>query len=44
MPELTDAAMRRTDDNYSAWADFKAWMDVAFRPRGAGRYRGRAPR
>ncbi len=30
MPELTDAAMRRTDDNYSAWADFKAWMDVAF--------------
>jgi hypothetical protein len=29
-PELTDAAMRRTDDNYSAWADFKAWMDVAF--------------
>ncbi len=30
MPELTDAAMRRTDDNYAAWADFKAWMDVAF--------------
>ena len=30
MPELTDAAMARTDDNYSAWADFKAWMDVAF--------------
>jgi hypothetical protein len=30
MPELTDTAMRRTDDNYSAWADFKAWMDVAF--------------
>jgi hypothetical protein len=30
VPELTDAAMRRTDDNYSAWADFKAWMDVAF--------------
>ncbi len=29
-PELTDTAMRRTDDNYSAWADFKAWMDVAF--------------
>ncbi|HEX4177117.1 MAG TPA: hypothetical protein VHY57_01720 [Rhizomicrobium sp.] len=29
-PELTDAAMRRTDDNFSAWADFKAWMDVAF--------------
>lgn len=30
VPELTDAAMQRTDDNYSAWADFKAWMDVAF--------------
>ena len=30
MPELTNAAMARTDDNYSAWADFKAWMDVAF--------------
>ena len=30
VPELTDAAMRRTDDNYSAWTDFKAWMDVAF--------------
>ena len=29
-PELTDAAMARTDDNYSSWADFKAWMDVAF--------------
>ncbi len=30
MPELTDAALRRTDDNFSAWADFKAWMDIAF--------------
>ena len=30
MPELTDAALQRTDGNYSAWADFKAWMDVAF--------------
>jgi hypothetical protein len=30
VPELTDTAMRRTDDNFSAWADFKAWMDVAF--------------
>ena len=29
-PELTDAAMARTDSNYSAWSDFKAWMDVAF--------------
>ncbi len=30
VPELTDDAMRRTDGNFSAWADFKAWMDVAF--------------
>ena len=30
VPELTDAALRRGDDNYSAWSDFKAWMDVAF--------------
>lgn len=30
VPELTDAALRRTDDNYSAWSDFKAWTDIAF--------------
>lgn len=30
VPDLTDDAMRRADDNFSAWADFKAWMDVAF--------------
>jgi Beta-galactosidase len=29
-PELTRAAMRRTDGNFGAWSDFKAWMDVAF--------------
>ncbi len=29
-PELTDQALRRTDDNFAAWADFKAWMDLAF--------------
>lgn len=29
-PELTDAAMRRTDGNFSAWSDFKAFMDGAF--------------
>ncbi len=29
-PELTDAALSRTDDNYSAWSDFKAFMDVSF--------------
>gem|GEM_PF-735512 len=30
MPMLTDAALRRTDDNLSAWSDFKDWMDEAF--------------
>jgi hypothetical protein len=29
-PLLTDAALSRGDDNFSAWSDFKAWMDVAF--------------
>lgn len=29
-PELTDAALRRTDANFAAWSDFKAWMDTAF--------------
>ena len=29
-PETTRQAMRRDDDNFAAWADFKAWMDVAF--------------
>jgi hypothetical protein len=29
-PMLTDAAIQRTDGNFSAWSDFKAWMDVAF--------------
>jgi len=29
-PELTDAALRRTDGNFSAWEDFKAWSDAAF--------------
>jgi hypothetical protein len=29
-PEITLQAMRRTDGNFAAWADFKAWMDVAF--------------
>jgi len=29
-PELTDQALARTDANYAAWADFKAWMDIAF--------------
>ena len=30
VPELTDAAIGRVDGNFSAWADFKAWMDVAY--------------
>ena len=30
MPMTTDEAMQRGDDNFAAWADFKAWMDVAF--------------
>ena len=29
-PMLTDAALARTDANYAAWGDFKAWMDLAF--------------
>jgi hypothetical protein len=30
LPMTTDEAVKRTDENYSAWADFKQWMDVAF--------------
>lgn len=29
-PMLTDAALARTDANFAAWNDFKAWMDTAF--------------
>ncbi len=29
-PELTGAAMARTDENFAQWSDFKAWMDEAF--------------
>ena len=29
-PETTDDAMHGLRDNFAAWADFKAWMDVAF--------------
>ena len=29
-PELTTAAIERGDENFAAWSDFKAWMDVAF--------------
>lgn len=30
LPETTDEAMMRTDDNYSSWSDFKEWMDIAY--------------
>jgi hypothetical protein len=30
MPRLTDEAVRQRGENFSAWADFKRWMDVAF--------------
>jgi hypothetical protein len=30
VPMTTNEAMKRTDDNYSAWADFKEWMDIAY--------------
>jgi hypothetical protein len=30
VPMTTAEAMKRSDGNYSAWADFKEWMDVAF--------------
>lgn len=29
-PPTTHQAMQRTDDNYTAWADFKTWMDISF--------------
>jgi len=29
-PMTTDQAMARSDDNFSAWADFKDWMDESF--------------
>lgn len=30
MPMATDEAMKRNDDNFSAWADFKEWMDSCY--------------
>jgi hypothetical protein len=29
-PETTRETMRRTDDNFAPWSDFKAWMDTSF--------------
>ncbi len=30
IPETTDQAMKRQDENYSSWSDFKEWMDIAY--------------
>jgi hypothetical protein len=30
MPMTTDEALTRADENFSAWADFKEFMDIAF--------------
>ncbi len=30
VPMTTDQAMKRDDGNFSAWSDFKEWMDVAY--------------
>jgi Beta-galactosidase len=30
MPMTTDAVLNQPHENFSAWADFKMWMDVAF--------------
>jgi beta-galactosidase GanA len=30
VPMTTNEAMKRTDDNYSAWADFKEWINIAY--------------
>ena len=30
VPMMTRDAIKRTDQNFAAWADFKEWMDVAF--------------
>ncbi|HKF71296.1 MAG TPA: alpha-amylase family protein, partial [Stellaceae bacterium] len=30
VPPTTSEAMKRTDGNFSAWADFKEWMDADF--------------
>lgn len=30
LPMTTDQALQQPDENFAAWADFKAWMDVSF--------------
>jgi len=29
-PMTTDEALKRSDDNFSAWGDFKEWMDICY--------------
>lgn len=29
-PQTTNEAMRRTDENWTSWSDFKEWMDIAY--------------
>ncbi|WP_263418112.1 alpha-amylase family protein [Terriglobus albidus] len=29
-PQTTNEAMKRTDENWTSWADFKEWMDIAY--------------
>jgi hypothetical protein len=30
IPLTTNEAMKRPDDNFSSWADFKEWMDISY--------------
>lgn len=30
VPDTTNEAMKRTDENYSSWSDHKEWMDVSY--------------
>jgi hypothetical protein len=30
LPMTTDEALKQSDENFAAWADFKEWMDIAF--------------
>src|SRR5439155_18516932 len=30
MPLTTDLAITKSDDNFSAWSDFKEWMDICY--------------
>ena len=43
-PPTTAQTIARPDENFSAWADFKEWMDIAFARALAGGSYGRACR